>query len=535
MLLLCVLATAGCRDDEGNFVRDLSGHDDLSAIDSFFAGDFAIEDDLSPAPPDLRGIDGPPEPLLTPGASDHFLITGTLLTPSGPLVGELLVVGNQITCVAASCSGQSGAAGATIIRSQGLVIPGLIDAHNHGLFDIFDETDWSPNCTASGSTCTPDGYYNNHEQWTNETRYKQMVDAKQYLDSETTGSTIDVSCEMDKYAEVKALVAGTTSILIAPGTARSCYASLARTIDTAENDLGSDKIQTSVSLPSSATAVTVCNNFTAAKTNAYVIHVAEGIDATALKEFSTLAGLPTTGGTPGCLISPNTTIVHGTALGTAEFTQMATAGMRLVWSPKSNVFLYGKATQINLALSAGVQVIALAPDWSLGGSINMLDELAFAAAYDDAHLGNVLTSERLFRMVTIDAARALGVDASIGSLEVGKRADLAIVGGDPGNPYDSLVQLRPAAVQLVMVDGRALYGDAALLAAGPAAPGCETLSVCGTSKFVCAAETSTASQLNETWAQVVSALTTALGSYDSMVSATGVAPFSPLAPLVKCP
>jgi 5-methylthioadenosine/S-adenosylhomocysteine deaminase len=87
-------------------------------------------------------------------------------------------------------------------------------------------------------------------------------------------------------------------------------------------------------------------------------------------------------------------------------------------------------------------------------------------------MGNVLTNERLFRMVTIDAAKALGVDAQLGSLEVGKRADLAIVGGDPGDPYTSIVNLRPNAVQLVMVDGHFLYGDAPLVAAGPAAPGC---------------------------------------------------------------
>ena len=138
-------------------------------------------------------------------------------------------------------------------------------------------------------------------------------------------------------------------------------------------------------------------------------------------------------------------------------------------------------------------------------------------------------------MVTIDAARALGVDAVIGSLEVGKRADLAVVGGDPAHPYDSIVALRPLGVQLVMVDGRVLYGDAPLQAAGPASPGCETLTVCGTSKFICAAETSTANQLNETWAQITTALTQALASYDTMVAPMGISPFSPLAPVAKCP
>ncbi len=42
-----------------------------------------------------------------------------------------------------------------------------------------------------------------------------------------------------------------------------------------------------------------------------------------------------------------------------------------------------------------------------------------------------------------------------------------------------------------MVDGRVLYGDDALKAAGPATPGCEPLDVCGVQKFLCLAEDST--------------------------------------------
>src|SRR5204862_6128769 len=141
----------------------------------------------------------------------------------------------------------------------------------------------------------------------------------------------------DKSAAIKALAAGTTSILIAPGTARSCFQSLARTIDTTFNDLANgDKIQTSISVPATATAQGVCNNFASGATAAYVVHVGEGVDATALNELATFAGRA-----GGCLMSPHTTIVHGAAFGLPQFMQLAQANMRLVWSPKSNVFLYG--------------------------------------------------------------------------------------------------------------------------------------------------------------------------------------------------
>ncbi len=460
---------------------------------------------------------GPPATLV-PGASDRMILDGTVVTPSGFFDGEVLVEGNFITCVAPTCSSEPGAAGASVVTTNGIILPGLIDAHNHGLYNIFDESDW-----------TPQQLYTNHNQWTNETRYQETVDAKQYLGGEG-GSPVDYRCEMDKYAEIRALIAGTTSFLLAPGTSRLCYGSLVRTIDTPQNDLPADKIQTSISVPSESSAQSVCDNFASGKTDAYVVHVAEGVDQTALNEFYTLAARAN-----GCLMSPKTTIVHGTALGAPEFATMAADGMRLVWSPKSNMFLYGDTTRIDLALQAGVSTIALAPDWGLGGSINLLDELRFADGIDETSFGGILSPESLFEMVTSGAARALAVDGLLGSIEVGKRADITVIGGDPTDPYGSLMTSAPSGVRLVLVDGRALYGDAGLIAAGPSSPGCETTSICGASKFLCVAETSTSDKLNQTYAQIVDILRAALQDYDATVIGPSVRPFSPIAPLLWCP
>ena len=68
--------------------------------------------------------------------------------------------------------------------------------------------------------------------------------------------------------------------------------------------------------------------------------------------------------------------------------------MKLVWSPASNVFLYGATTNVPLARSLGVTV-ALAPDWSLGGGPTMLDELRFAQAWDAQHWNASLTARDL--------------------------------------------------------------------------------------------------------------------------------------------
>lgn len=459
-------------------------------------------------------------PVITPGASGRFLLRGTLLLPQGPLKGELLVEGNTLTCVAESCASATGAAGATVIETGGVIFPGMLDGHNHGLFNIFDEADWNPG-----------RFYGSHNDWTSDTRYQQVLDAKQYLNKDVT-SPVDLRCEIDKYAELKALIAGTTSFTLAPGAVElACYSSLARTIDTSRNGLGTDLLRTAISVPSTTSAAqTICNSYAAGTCNAYAVHVGEGINATARNEFATLESRAA-----GCLLAPQTSIVHGTALGDAEFSKMAVAGMRLIWSPKSNLFLYNDTTRIDLALKAGIKTIALAPDWSLGGSVNLLDELRVANQVSQSKWNGILSPQRLFDMVTIDAARALGVDGLLGSLEVGKRADLVLARIDPSQPYTALLTASPLDLDLVMVDGKPLYGTLELKAAAPSTPGCEELSLCGATKFVCVAESSTQNKLNQTYAEIVDVLRSNLSAYDTMVSSLGVQPMTPLAPLVRCP
>jgi amidohydrolase family protein len=145
-----------------------------------------------------------------------------------------------------------------------------------------------------------------------------------------------------------------------------------------------------------------------------------------------------------------------------------------------------------------------------------------------------LTPERLFRMVTIDAAKALAVDGFLGSLEVGKRADITVIGGYPGDPYGALLLATPVSVRLVMVDGGVLYGDSQLIGIGPSSPGCETVSICTVGKFLCIAELSTLNKLDQTYANIRQIIVDALVDYDTNVIPT-LAPFSPVAPLTQCP
>ena len=92
------------------------------------------------------GPDGGLPATVTPGAADRIMLLGTVVTPDVSFEGQVLVEGSLITCVAPGlgCQGQVGAIGATIIDTHGVIAPGLIDTHNHILFDIFDDSDWLP-------------------------------------------------------------------------------------------------------------------------------------------------------------------------------------------------------------------------------------------------------------------------------------------------------------------------------------------------------------------------------------------------------
>ena len=170
--------------------------------------------------PDVTA-DAGPDPTIVPGVADRILLVGTIVTPDAIIEGQLLVEGKLITCVDAGdvCSKQPGASGATIINTRGIIAPGLIDTHNHILFDIFDDSDWLPNQVSV-----------DHTQWTSYPGYAEMLDVKQCIVNDSQGKPAwcantpygtpagSLRCEVDKWGELKGLIAGTTSIVGLPGT-----------------------------------------------------------------------------------------------------------------------------------------------------------------------------------------------------------------------------------------------------------------------------------------------------------------------------
>ena len=222
-------------------------------------------------------------------------------------------------------------------------------------------------------------------------------------------------------------------------------------------------------------------------------HVAEGIDVMAHNEFVCLGPADH----DHDIVESKTAFVQGVALGPTDFATMAAAGSSLVWSPRSNLALYGNTAEVSVAARLGVR-IALGTDWIVTGSMNLLRELQCADRFNANSLGHFFTDEQLWRMVTIDAARALAFDGEIGLLAPGKVADVAIFDGSAHDGFRAVIDAQAQDVALVLRGGRALYGDAAVVSA--LASGCDDVDVCSSAKKVCVA-----SEVSATFAQLAAA------------------------------
>lgn len=129
------------------------------------------------------------------------------------------------------------------------------------------------------------------------------------------------------------------------------------------------------------------------------------------------------------LLGPELISVHMTELSDTDIQQLAEYGVHVVHCPESNLKLASGFCPVSALLDAGVNV-ALGTDGSASNNdIDMLGELRTAAllAKGVAEKADALPAYQIIRMATINGAKALGLDHKIGSLEIGKQADILAI------------------------------------------------------------------------------------------------------------
>lgn len=159
------------------------------------------------------------------------------------------------------------------------------------------------------------------------------------------------------------------------------------------------------------------------------------------------------------LVRDGLVVIHGVGLDAEALAEAARAKVSIVWSPFSNLLLYGETLDVEAARKAGVN-LAIGADWSPTGSRNLLGELKIARRYLDKFRIQGITDKDLVEMATVNAARALKRERVIGRVAEGYQADLLLVKKPARvNPYTALVRATQADVNLVVVSGQPLYGE----------------------------------------------------------------------------
>lgn len=399
-------------------------------------------------------------------SSKGVRLLGTLLTPVAVLargVLDLDAEGN-VRCAACDC----GDAGEKLVIDcpDSVISPGLINLHDHLGY------------AGTAPLPHPGELYEHRSDW------RLGENGHAALPFEGGASAAEILAQ-----ELRMVLGGATSIVGAGGKR-----GLLRNLDVAglSEDLWAGEIraetfplddsQRAAAPADCAFGATPDTRESTSRARAYVAHVGEGTSSRASDELRCALGELN-------LLGRNSAIVHAMALTRRDAERLAERGASVVWSPRSNLDLYGSTAPVALLSSLGVRV-AVGTDWLASGSMSLLRELACVEEYDAQVLGGYFDTYQLWRMVTENAAWALGVEGRLGALAPGLVGDVAVFRrSDDGDAYGSVARAGAPDVRLVLRQGQPLVGDAALIAAFEAGEACEELFVCGEAKRVCALET----------------------------------------------
>ena len=380
----------------------------------------------------------PPETVaatpVTFGAAapaEGLALEGCVLTPGRSIdPGYVVIQGSEIQAVT-----ETRPQAVTVHPTGGVITPGLIDLHGHPEFNVFAA--WEP----------PVRFLNRYA-WRGSELYHRLVrDPQNHL--------LDVLPDWTqrRYAEIRALVGGVTAIQGTGGLASTYEAeALVRNVD--KWIFGAQIGRSMIDLPSGSFGMegltSVLAGIERGDVKAFYVHLAEGMrdNERSQAEFGKLVDLNA--------LTAVTVLIHGTALTVDQFGDVADAGAKLVWSPQSNLRLYGETTLAGAALQRGVTV-GLGADWLPSGSTSLLAEVKVAR-----------------RCLALEGPSLRRQEARRHA-DPGRRQDRRprrqtrhVGGGSPGRPgclrapprgsVENVVEAEPGWVDLVMINGDLTYG-----------------------------------------------------------------------------
>jgi 5-methylthioadenosine/S-adenosylhomocysteine deaminase len=342
-----------------------------------------------------------------------------------------------------------------VTPTDGTLFPGFIELHNHLAYNALPL--WSP---------VP-RLYQDRGQWPTHPDYRKLISGPmtvigQYRDASGRPALL---APLVRYVECKCLLGGCTTsqgiMLNSNAGVQRFFRGILRNVEnTDEADLSdADARIADIDARDARKFLARLGK----EHSCFLLHLSEGVtragqtDSTARRHFLALEVAP-----DEWAINDTFTGIHAAGLLAQDFAVLHQHGGSMVWSPLSNLLLYGDTARVDAAREAHVP-IGLGSDWSPSGSKNLLGELKVAWLYSHHVLHDLFSPRDLVAMVTRDAAAILKWQSALGTLEPGKHADLCVIDGVDGDPYDALIHARETQIRLVMIEGVARYGVPALM------------------------------------------------------------------------
>ena len=355
--------------------------------------------------------------------------------------------GGLIAAVTPLDAEPGGFAGAPRVEAGGVIYPGLIDLHNHLLYNTLPL--WT-----EPSRATP---WTSHTQWPNAPSYQAKINDPAELLGKAAGRALL------RYVETRAIIGGTTAIQGNPNGTPLPDGDLVRNIDSERLGTTQDFIRVRTIVANNpaqlATYVTAVS-----QGRGFIYHLCEGSDPTLLEEYSLVDDVG--------LVHRLLIAIHGSALGQPQLAALAGVGATLVWSPFSNLWLYGQTAAIGHAKASGLR-LSLGSDWAPSGTTNLLWELKVADLWNRAQPQPVFTPQELCELVTANPGDALAQvwPQPVGRLVPGATADLVVVAQRTPDVFANLIGATERDIRLVLIGGAARYGTPTLMRhAGAAHP-----------------------------------------------------------------
>lgn len=177
-------------------------------------------------------------------------------------------------------------------------------------------------------------------------------------------------------------------------------------------------------------------------------------------------------------LRPDVLAVHCVQCGSNDIHLLHQHDVKVSHNPCSNMYLASGFAPVPEMLRAGITVGLGSDGPASSNNHSLFQAMKFAALMQKGFHrdATIMTAQKALEMATIDGARAVGLEAEIGSVEVGKKADLAVIDTRSAfiaplhDPVSALVYSAVGSeTSLVAIDGRIVMRDGKLLAVDEAA------------------------------------------------------------------